>query len=387
MKTYLIVLATASVLTVPTQPPEWVHSLAEAQSQARTLDQPILIYCWADGSDYCTKLYQDTLSNKESAGEMADFVCYSAKHGDAGTKQVFETYGVTTLPTILFVEPGGKAEDLIQGFIPVDSFVAELARVKRGDGTVTDLENKLKAAAPGSDADVEARWLLAGKVQAFGQNERHDKLMASIRSIDPKGNTLIGSRLLLNEIVNHIVGSEDGQRSDQASEDDAQRKKGMAEWDLAPLYTHAKHAKLRAAKHEAWSRIGNLEVQKADMQAAFDAFHMAWKTCPEDKVVDWSNNVARWVIKRGDHSTSKEKKFALELAESALKTLKAQSQQAPPGKVGGEKRSIYEAYCWNTIALCHHILGKQQKAVKAQRQALALHETDQYLADLERMQQ
>ena len=51
-----------------------------------------------------------------------------------------------------------------------------------------------------------------------------------------------------------------------------------------------------------------------------------------------------------------------------------------------EKYDNYRAYCWNTIALCQHMNGKQSQAIKAQKKCLALRETDKYLADLERMQ-
>lgn len=391
MQASLTVLATASLFTatlaaqpMPAQPPEWVHSMADAQTRARATSKPILIYCWMQGSDYCTKLFQETLSANESAAAMGDFICYSAKHGGNGVQDVFKKYGVTTLPTMLFVTKDGKADDLIQGFIPVEDFVGELTRIKNGEGTVSGLEAALQAAKKGSDDDVTARWQLAGKIQALGQQDRHDELMESIREVDPKGATLIGARMLLNEIVDDVV-AQYGDGHD--NETDAEAEARMKAWDLAPLYAHVKAVKLQEAKHEAWMRIGNLEAKRDNMQPAFKAFEGAWKTCPEEKVIDWSNDVAHWVIKSAEQRTSKEKKFALKLANTALAKLQKQLKDEPPGPDHKEKYTNYEAYCWNTVAWCQHINGKKGPAIKAAKKALALRKTDKYEADLAKMQE
>lgn len=391
MQASLTVLAAASFLSVPVlaqpravQPPEWVHSLAEAQTRARDASKPILIYCWMDGSDYCTKLFQDTLSAKGAADALGEFVCYSAKHGGAGVQEVFKKYGVTTMPTMLFVTPAGNADDLIQGFIPVDDFVKELTRVKRGEGTVSALEQMLTTSTKGSADNVSARWQLAGKVQALGQHDRHDELMGSIREVDPKGTTLIGARLRMNDIVDDIVGQE-GDGHDNETDQEAEAR--VKAWNLDPLYAHVKTVKLPEAKHEAWMRIGNMQVNRKDMQSAFKAFNAAWKTCPDEKVVDWSNDIARWIIKSAEQRTSKEKKFALALATKALTTLKKQLKEEPPTDDKREMYANYQAYCYNTIAWCNHINGKQKPAIKAAKRAIQLRKTDQYLKDLAKMQE
>lgn len=382
-----IVPALASVLFVNTTltspaPADWVHTLAEAKALATTSQKPILIYCWADGSEYCTKLYQDTLSAAGAGTALSNFVCFSAKHGGAGVKEMFAQYGVQTLPTMLFVQPSGKADDLIQGFIPAGEFVVELDRIKSGKDTVSDLEARVAAATAGSEDDIDARWKLAGKVQALGEGDRHDELMASIREVDPKGKTLVGARMLLQELTTKIAGK-DGYSDEESEADRLQR---ISSWNLAPLYAHAKSTGLKEAKHEAWQQIGNMEAKREDMQAAFKAYRAAWKTCPEDKVVDWSNDIARWVIKSAEHRTSKEKKFALELATKALATLEKRLKEDPPGKSEHLKYEKYQAYCWNTIAWALHINGKQKPAVKAATMAVKLSKTDKYLADVSTME-
>jgi len=391
-----LLLPTADLSGPPSTSVEWVYSMADAKAQAASVNKPILVYCWSEGSDYCGKLYQETLNVDGAALSLGQFVCFSAKHGGDGVQEVFEHYGVQTLPTMLFLTPKGEAEDLIQGFIPVDDFAGEVERIGRGEGTVSGLQSQVDSAADGTGDDIEARYALAGKVQALGQGERHDELMASIKSVDPKGKTLIGARLRMQEIVRSIVsdgdgdGDGDGQDGGKDGQDgydeenEAKKLSLMRKWDLAPLHSHAKLVPLAEARHETWNQIGNMEVNRRDMQAAFDAFHKAWKTCPEDKVVDWSNNIARWIVKNGKERTSKEKKFALELAETAMKTLKKRLKNEKPTGDDKESAANYTAYCWNTIAWCQHLNGKQGLAVKAAKKAIALHETDEYSADLKK---
>lgn len=370
-----------SVLSAPgPDPVEWVHTLADAKARANTEQKPILVYCWGDGSEFCGKLYSETLNAAEVGEPLGQFVCYSAKHGGPGAAEVFERFGVRTLPTMVFLTSAGVADDLIQGFIPPGEFVAELARIRRGEGTVGGLRRQMDQAADGSAEDIEARYALAGKVQGLGDEATHDEMMASIKKLDPNSKTVIGARLHMGDIVKAIVG----EGGDGESGDEAARQAKAAKWDLAPLYAHVKVAVLPAAKHEAWQQIGNMEVARHDMQAAFTAFHSAWRTCPDDKVVDWSNDIARWIVENAEDRTSKEKKFALELAQTALEKLQAQLKKSPPKGDEKEMYTNHTAYCWNTLAWCHHINGRKADAVKAAAKCLELRATDEYRADLAR---
>ena len=68
-----------------------------------------------------------------------------------------------------------------------------------------------------------------------------------------------------------------------------------------------------------------------------------------------------------------------------MKTLKKRLEKEPPqSDHDKEMYQKYEAYCWNTIAWCHHINGKRGPAVKAAKKALALKETDEYAKDLKK---
>ncbi len=57
-----VVLFATAITSTSAPPVEWVYSMADAKSQAVSINKPILIYCWSEGSDYCGKLWQETLS-------------------------------------------------------------------------------------------------------------------------------------------------------------------------------------------------------------------------------------------------------------------------------------------------------------------------------------
>ena len=72
---FFSVLLFAATLTAPApEPVDWVYSFADATARAAASDRPILVYCWADGSDYCGKLWQETLSQQQAATAMGEFV-------------------------------------------------------------------------------------------------------------------------------------------------------------------------------------------------------------------------------------------------------------------------------------------------------------------------
>ena len=136
---------------------DWVYSLPAAIEKAKAEDRMILAYFWADGSDYCSKLYQETLSAADSGAALERFVCVSARHGEEGMQELFERFRVNTLPTMLFLDTDGTPEDLIQGFIPVEDFLGELDRIERGEGTISGMRTEISKAKKNSEEDMGTR--------------------------------------------------------------------------------------------------------------------------------------------------------------------------------------------------------------------------------------
>ena len=95
---------------------EWFDGpLTSAVGQAAQDDALVMVYFWRNGSDHCTQLYQETLSNERAVKALASTVCYSANYDDAAGSKLFGRFNVTTLPTILFLK-GGEREDGVRAW-------------------------------------------------------------------------------------------------------------------------------------------------------------------------------------------------------------------------------------------------------------------------------
>ena len=184
---------------------DWQYGSLESALKASAQGSGLaLIYFWSDGSDFCGKLYTETL-NQDSAAKACDgIVCYSAKHS-AETAKLFDRYKVRTLPTMMIVRSDGEPEDIITGFIPVEAFTKEMARIRRAEGTRTGLMSKLAKIDAASEAGIDTRWLLVGKLQELGLTEAGQAHTAKIRELDPEGNTTPGAQLKFSELTTEFV--------------------------------------------------------------------------------------------------------------------------------------------------------------------------------------
>ena len=354
---------------------EWVHTFADALGKAEVEEKLILAYFWADGSEYSGKLFQETLSSEDVLPVLDRFVCFSAKHGEDGMQELFDRLAVNSLPTMVFLDDAGNPEDLIQGFIPVEDFLGELDRIERGEGTLSGMRAAIAKAKKNSEEDMSTRLGLAGKLIDLGDEQTHDELLESIRRDDPRGRTLTGCRMLLSHIEQTIAEESGGDEYPQ-------------DGNLKPLYTHAKAVRLKEGRFEAWDRVGNLEIFKGNMPAAFDAFRTAWKMIPEERAIDWSGSVASWIIENADQLTSMDKDFALDLA-TACNKLTEKYLEEEVGKDGesSDEQIAFQVGTVNRLAWAYYINGEGPKAIATARRCLELLETEKYRADLETFMQ
>jgi thioredoxin-like negative regulator of GroEL len=109
----------------------------------------------------------------------------------AGTRLV-KRYGITTLPTLLFLSPQNQREEALIGFIPPSNLLAELQRIQTGTGTVSDFQKRVAA----NPDDLQLQHNLALKLRDVGDQAAHDSIIPAIRQQDPRGKTVVGARLL-----------------------------------------------------------------------------------------------------------------------------------------------------------------------------------------------
>jgi len=378
---------------------EWFDGpLTAAVGQAAQDDGLVMVYFWRNGSERCTQMYQETLTNETAVKALGDMVCYSANYDDAAGGKLFGRFNVTTLPTVLFLK-GGQPEDGVNGFIGADDFAYEIARIERGEGTLTGLKTAAASLEEGSDEIIEALFTLAGKHQDLGDQEAHDAVLATVREThDPQSRTLSGSRAHLWKIQGEIAADiaacqcaceegeegEAGAKYEEGADHEGHDKQcayeaSVAKVDFVPLYAHAKAMKVSEARFEAWTSVANFEFNRADFDLAVKAYGRAAKDVPSAQLVSWPQTISWRLMGREDEATSKEKKLAVKLAEMCLDGADQVGNSASDGDGYGDgdgggygDPSAVQVRALGTLAFALNFSGNNRKAVKVAKQALEL---------------
>jgi len=345
-------------------------ALTNAVGQARAADKMVLLYFWMDGSESCKAFWHDTLATDAGQAALGEFVLYSAKHGTPQGDDLFAKYGVEILPTVVVLNSDGTVEDGLGGRIDVQGFVKETARIRRGEGTVSALR-ELAAQHEGNGEDaLQARFDLADRLNVLGQKKEAEHIFAGIRAADPKSETLIGGQLNLDHLYMTFAKEHGGEER-------------LADWDLAPLEKAVKKIKHPEVRFQGWNKIGNVEAERSNVDAACHAFAQAWELCPEQKTFWWAGDVAAYVIGADGERSKAQKKFALELAQAAVDagdTLSCDYKDKgcdcgvcthPEGLVADRMAMLARA---------HRLAGDAKKALEVARACQELDPTDEHAA-------
>ena len=202
----LVPLALQFASLLPGQTVEWWQKDFDG-ALAAGKDKPssmVMLYCWRDPNDNCSAMFGGTLSDKEVAPVLADFVCMGLKENDATQKAILAKYGIEKLPTVLFVQPDGAVVDAIPGYVPVKEFLAEVARIKAGTKTVAALR-KLVAEKP---ADLALQLELVHKLRAVGDKKGSLEVIDAIGAKDPKAVSEAAAEAMLLKLNDQIFKPE-----------------------------------------------------------------------------------------------------------------------------------------------------------------------------------
>lgn len=103
-------LALTLLLAAPGPPPaiEWEASFDEAMEQARAADKPLMVFFRADWCGWCHRLDRTTFRDPMVEARAEGFVSVRVDtEGPARDAEVVKDYEVHSVPTILFLSPGG----------------------------------------------------------------------------------------------------------------------------------------------------------------------------------------------------------------------------------------------------------------------------------------
>lgn len=258
------ILATAQAPLRAGDELEWRTSLAAAQKEAGEKERPMAVYFWLEGSDFCQRLYGETLTTEAGLAELAHYVCVSIRADQPEAGELLQRFGVSRLPTIVFLDSAGRAEDAIDGFIDLAGFVTESQRIRRGEKTVSDWRRKTEAAPD----DLDLRLQLALQLEHVGQREECGRLQESIKQEDPEGRTAAGAQLHLYDAFARV-------RAASADASDPRT------YQLATLYEHMPKVKPAIVCYEGWKWIADVEGQRGDRPKERAAWTNVWTYAPD----------------------------------------------------------------------------------------------------------
>lgn len=271
----------------------------------------VLLYCWRDGDGYCSSMFSGTLSDKATEPVLADFVCMGAK--DEGvTKAVVEKFGVTKVPTILFVYPDGKVVDVLVGYLPVQEFVDEVARVRAGKDTIAALREAIEK----QPDELALQLALLHKLRRSGDFMGAHAALEAIVQKDPTGKSEAAAEAMLLRVTDEVF------------------KPGVdpKDYDTKALRSFLAKVKHKRVQFLGWDRVAAAEWKKDDLKAAVAAAEKAWKAIPPEFVLEWGQNVAGKVYEAYEELDKINKticKRAIDVSEKALEVVEQRHKKNP----------------------------------------------------------
>lgn len=340
---------------------EWHNgTFFSALGAAGESEKNILIYFWANESEQCSRLYGETMSQEPVIEKMGDFLCYSANTGDAAAYKLVEKFNISTLPTLLVVTPHSEIEDAITGYIDGGGLTQELARVLRGEATVSDFRRKAEAAPE----DVEVQYAYSVKLRDCGAIETADEIDANLRALDPKGMTPVVSRMLMSDVIDSIL--EPNKKDD-----------GSIDWmavDLAPLHEFLADAQHADTLYRGWSWVAYVDTESERHAESRAAYMAAYPHCGDDDALGFCKKVSQHFFETRETELSKdEAKFALRAAERAheealawlevAKKREGRFEGMSDADLDGMVNGMQAEYL-DVLAGAYYLNGKAKKAIE-----------------------
>jgi thioredoxin-related protein len=211
MRRTLVALALASALVAPAAAAEtsarivWTTGFAAALAKAGASGRPLMVEFWAEWCGWCHVFERTTFADADVVHLARDFVAVRIDtEGTPDQVQVAERYGITGLPTILFLAPSGRTVLQVSGYQKPAQFARTLEAAKQQSAQVSGWERAIAARPDDADALLrlgmlaldteavdEARDLLARAYRADAKlsvtDRKHLRLvLGAIRSVEHK---------------------------------------------------------------------------------------------------------------------------------------------------------------------------------------------------------
>jgi len=157
---------------------QWQRALDAALREAKTLSKPVLAYFFVPGSDYCVRMEDGVLRDKEIVNAAQEFVC--ARFSAVRQPEIARKFDVRGAPTLLVLDATGNEMTRIAGLVEAPRLLARLADARRGKLTLRDARRQ----AGRDPRDVAANWLVAESYLEDGREDLAEPFLRNVIAAD-----------------------------------------------------------------------------------------------------------------------------------------------------------------------------------------------------------
>ncbi len=158
-----VLILTIVITTAAAEEIEWILSYDKALTKAGETNKPIMIDFYTDWCGWCKKLDKNTYIDSAVVAKSSEFV--SVKINAEKDRKSAAAHGVSSYPTILFLDKTGKEIWRINGYKTASQFINEMVRAQ----VQTIPHDLLKEQA--DLGDMEAAYYLGLKFSGLNDRE------------------------------------------------------------------------------------------------------------------------------------------------------------------------------------------------------------------------
>jgi tetratricopeptide (TPR) repeat protein len=170
----------------------WVANFKEASQMAKSENKNMVLDFYTDWCKWCKKLDDSTFTDTSLIRFSMDFVFF--KTNAEKDTALAERFKVNGYPTVILTNPSGEEIDRVVGYANAPDFMQKIKEYLKGEGTLSNLENKLKK----DTTDIELWFKVGDKYQERRRFEEALLNFNKVVSLDPKDKTTKASEALLN---------------------------------------------------------------------------------------------------------------------------------------------------------------------------------------------
>ena len=164
--------------------PGWARNYDEAMRRARSGGKLVLIDFYTDWCGYCKKLDREVFPDPRVVKALAQVVPVQINAEREGLT-LARKFGVTSFPTLIFLDGSGAEAARIGGYMPADPFLERVNAVVHRQRALPGLQARVRT----NPADTKAALDLLEVYASQNKVAPSEALLAQIQRADPKNAT------------------------------------------------------------------------------------------------------------------------------------------------------------------------------------------------------